>query len=57
MGLAHKEFNDGLLVGEEIKRRAGFRIIILGVCYVFGALLIIMGISFFYQGLEPEITK
>ena len=48
MGLAHGKFNDGILVQEEADRREGFKFIMMGLCFVFGAILLIMGLGFFY---------
>ena len=57
MGISHSKFNKAILVEEEKVRRNSMQMIALGVCYVFGVLLIFMALSFFYQALYPDITK
>jgi hypothetical protein len=48
MGISHSRFNQAIIDEEERMKRESMQMVVIGVCYVFGILLIIMGMSFFY---------
>ena len=57
MGISNSRFNNAILVKEEQDRRKSMQMIALGVSYVFGVLLLVMSLSFFYQAIYPDITR
>ena len=48
MGVSHTRFNNSIIVEEEKMRRKTFQLVVVGVCYVFAGIVILMGLGFFY---------